>query len=118
MLHYPVDCAESTLFASGILQDIHSNCFANNCFQFQLADWEWENIPQACRKSEMYVLQVSSRSLLTAHFSMQHHSSAVEDSEKVASLTPNTFDNAHLMNHICAGHFTLAQSSWESYIEI
>ena len=56
----------------------------------------------------------------TAYFSMQRHSSALEDFEKVLSLTSNTFDNAHLMKsriHLREGHFSLAQSSLDSYIK-
>ncbi len=51
---------------------------------------------------------------------MQRHSSALEDFDKVLSLTSNAFDNAHLMKsriHVRDGHLSLAQSSLNSYIK-
>jgi DnaJ family protein C protein 3 len=50
---------------------------------------------------------------------MQRHTYALEDFEKVLSLTSNTFDNAHLMKariHIREGHFALARTSLGLYI--
>jgi len=50
----------------------------------------------------------------TAYFSLQRHSSALEDFDKVLSLTSNTFDNAHLMKariYTRDGHFSLASKS-------
>jgi len=49
---------------------------------------------------------------------MQRHQYALEDFEKVLSLTSNTFDNAHLMKariHIRDGHFALAKTSLSLY---
>ena len=49
---------------------------------------------------------------------MQRHQYALEDFEKVLSLTSNTFDNAHLMKariHIRDGHFALAKISLGLY---
>ncbi|KAF9530873.1 hypothetical protein CPB83DRAFT_868305 [Crepidotus variabilis] len=54
----------------------------------------------------------------TAYFSLQRHSSALEDFEKVLSLTSNTFDNAYLMKsriHVREGNFDLASSSLSLY---
>jgi len=51
---------------------------------------------------------------------MQRHPSALEDINKVLSLTSNAFDNAHLMKsriHVRDGHLSLAQSSLNSYIK-
>lgn len=56
----------------------------------------------------------------TALFSLQRHSSALEDFEKVLSLTFNSFDNAHLMKariYAREGQFSLAQSSLNLYIK-
>jgi DnaJ family protein C protein 3 len=56
----------------------------------------------------------------TAYFSMQRHTYALEDFEKVLSLTSNTFDNAYLMKariHIRDGHFALAKLSLTRYIK-
>ncbi|KAF9037041.1 hypothetical protein BJ165DRAFT_1532443 [Panaeolus papilionaceus] len=56
----------------------------------------------------------------TAYFSMQRHSSALEDFEKVLSLTSNTFDNAHLMKariHTREGAHALARASLTLYIK-
>lgn len=54
----------------------------------------------------------------TAYFSMQRHTSALEDFERVLSLTSNTFDNAHLMKariHLREGQFALAKTALELY---
>jgi DnaJ family protein C protein 3 len=56
----------------------------------------------------------------TAYFSVQRHTSALDDFEKVLSLTSNTFDNAHLMKariHTREGHFALARTSLGLYIK-
>ncbi|KAF5362845.1 hypothetical protein D9758_007086 [Tetrapyrgos nigripes] len=54
----------------------------------------------------------------TAYLSLQRHGPALEDFDKVLSLTSNTFDNAHLMKaRILAkeGDFTLARESLNIY---
>jgi len=51
---------------------------------------------------------------------MQRHASALEDFEKVLSLTFNSFDNAHLMKariYAREGQFSLAQPSLNFYIK-
>ena len=56
----------------------------------------------------------------TAYLSMQRHASALEDFDKVLSLTSNTFDNAHLMKariHTRDGHFDLAKTSLALYVK-
>ncbi|KAF8901525.1 co-chaperone [Gymnopilus junonius] len=56
----------------------------------------------------------------TAYLSSQRHNSALEDFEKVLSLTSNTFDAAHLMKariHTRDGHFSLAKPSLAAYIK-
>ncbi|KAF5309268.1 hypothetical protein D9619_012758 [Psilocybe cf. subviscida] len=56
----------------------------------------------------------------TAYLSMQRHTSALEDFDKVLSLTSNTFDNAHLMKariHTRDGHFGLAKKSLVLYVK-
>ncbi|EEB86866.1 hypothetical protein MPER_16026, partial [Moniliophthora perniciosa FA553] len=48
----------------------------------------------------------------TAYLSLSRHSSALDDFDKVLSLTSNTFDNAHLMKariHLKEGEFKLAR---------
>ncbi|KAJ4473177.1 hypothetical protein J3R30DRAFT_3515364 [Lentinula aciculospora] len=54
----------------------------------------------------------------TAYFSLSRHTAALEDFEKVLSLTSHTFDNAHLMKariYAKEGEFELVRSSLESY---
>lgn len=54
----------------------------------------------------------------TAYLSLSRHSAALEDFEKVLSLTSNTFDNAHLMKariYAKEGEFPLVRSSLDSY---
>ncbi|KAL4255702.1 Tetratricopeptide-like helical domain superfamily protein, partial [Pleurotus pulmonarius] len=54
----------------------------------------------------------------TAYFSLNRHSSALDDFEKVLSLTSNTFDNAHLMKariHTKDGHFADARTALKYY---
>ncbi|KAJ3493706.1 hypothetical protein NLJ89_g10957 [Agrocybe chaxingu] len=56
----------------------------------------------------------------TAYFSLQRNGAALEDFEKVLSLTSNTFDNAHLMKariYIREGHFALAKPALAAYIK-
>lgn len=56
----------------------------------------------------------------TAYYSLQRHNSALEDFEKVLSLTSQTFDNAHLMKariYTRDGHFSLAKTSLTAYIK-
>lgn len=56
----------------------------------------------------------------TAYFSLQRNAAALEDFDKVLSLTSNTFDNAHLMKariYIKEGHFNLAKPSLKLYIK-
>ncbi|KIK05368.1 hypothetical protein K443DRAFT_91478 [Laccaria amethystina LaAM-08-1] len=56
----------------------------------------------------------------TAYFSLQRHTSALDDFEKVLSLTSNTFDNAHLMKsriYIRDGHFSLARESLTAFLK-
>jgi DnaJ family protein C protein 3 len=56
----------------------------------------------------------------TAHFSLQRHTAALEDFDKVLSLTSNTFDNAHLMKariYIKEGQYDLAKPSLKLYIK-
>ncbi|KAG6872257.1 hypothetical protein C0995_011516 [Termitomyces sp. Mi166 len=55
----------------------------------------------------------------TAHFSLSRHASALEDFDKVLSLTSGTFDNANLMKariHTRDGHFDLAKESLALYL--
>ncbi|KAJ3760875.1 hypothetical protein EV360DRAFT_80758 [Lentinula raphanica] len=54
----------------------------------------------------------------TAYLSLSRHNAALEDFDKVLSLTSHTFDNAHLMKariYAKEGEFDLARSSIESY---
>ncbi|TFK66588.1 hypothetical protein BDN72DRAFT_141582 [Pluteus cervinus] len=54
----------------------------------------------------------------TSYYSLNRHSAALGDFEKVLSLTSNTFDNAHLMKariHLKDGDFELAQDSLAHY---
>ncbi|THU93664.1 hypothetical protein K435DRAFT_829423 [Dendrothele bispora CBS 962.96] len=54
----------------------------------------------------------------TAYLSLSRHGPALEDFDKVLSLTSNTFDNAHLMKariHAKEGSFDLARSSLSTY---
>lgn len=56
----------------------------------------------------------------TAYFSLQRHSSALEDFDKVLSLTSNSFDNAHLMKsriHVREGNYDLASASLTLYTQ-
>lgn len=56
----------------------------------------------------------------TAYLSLQRHSSALDDFDKVLSLTSNTFDNAHLMKariYTRDGHFASARTSLSFYIK-
>ncbi|KAF8890442.1 hypothetical protein BD779DRAFT_1622562 [Infundibulicybe gibba] len=56
----------------------------------------------------------------TAYFSLSRHSSALDDFEKVLSLTSNTFDNAHLMKariHAKDGQFPLAREALRFYLK-
>ncbi|KAF9567663.1 hypothetical protein CPC08DRAFT_814158 [Agrocybe pediades] len=56
----------------------------------------------------------------TAYYSLQRHNSALEDFDKVLSLTSGTFDNAHLMKariYSREGHFSLAKTSLASYVK-
>ncbi|KAK7464744.1 hypothetical protein VKT23_005950 [Stygiomarasmius scandens] len=54
----------------------------------------------------------------TAYLSLSRHGPALEDFDKVLSLTSNTFDNAHLMKariHAKEGDFTAARESLNAY---
>jgi DnaJ family protein C protein 3 len=54
----------------------------------------------------------------TAYLSLSRHNAALEDFDKVLSLTSNTFDNAHLMKariYAKEGDFALVRSSIDSY---
>ena len=56
----------------------------------------------------------------TAYFSLQRHTSALEDFERVLSLTSNTFDNAHLMKsriYTRDGDFASARTSLALYLK-
>ncbi|KAF6754043.1 hypothetical protein DFP72DRAFT_1010136 [Ephemerocybe angulata] len=56
----------------------------------------------------------------TAYLSLQRHSSALEDFDKVLSLTSGTFDNAHLQKariYLKDGAFSLARSSLSAYLK-
>ncbi len=56
----------------------------------------------------------------TAYFSLQRNTAALEDFDKVLSLTSNTFDNAHLMKariYVREGHFDLARPSLKLYVK-
>ncbi|PPQ88888.1 hypothetical protein CVT25_009123 [Psilocybe cyanescens] len=56
----------------------------------------------------------------TAYYSLQRHNSALEDFDKVLSLTSNTFDNAHLMKariFTRDGQFSLAKTSLAAYVK-
>ncbi|TFK22870.1 co-chaperone [Coprinopsis marcescibilis] len=55
----------------------------------------------------------------TAYLSLQRHSAALEDFDKVLSLTSNTFDNAHLMKariHLKDGLYDDARHSLAAYL--
>jgi len=55
----------------------------------------------------------------TAYFSLQRHSSALDDFEKVLSLTGNTFDTAHLMKsriYLRDGDYANARHSLAAYL--
>ncbi|KAJ3865964.1 hypothetical protein EV359DRAFT_72110 [Lentinula novae-zelandiae] len=54
----------------------------------------------------------------TAYFSLSRHNAALDDFEKVLSLTSHTFDNAHLMKariYAKEGDFDLVRSSLDAY---
>lgn len=54
----------------------------------------------------------------TAYYSLSRHGAALDDFDKVLSLTSNTFDNAHLMKariHTKAGDFTPARTSLAAF---
>ncbi|KAF9445500.1 DnaJ-domain-containing protein [Macrolepiota fuliginosa MF-IS2] len=56
----------------------------------------------------------------TAYFSLQRHATALDDFEKVLSLTSNTFDNAHLMKariYVKEGRYDLAKPSLKLYVK-
>ncbi|KAG6908134.1 putative NRPS-like protein biosynthetic cluster [Tephrocybe rancida] len=56
----------------------------------------------------------------TAYFSLSRHGPALEDFDKVLSLTSGTFDNANLMKariHTRDGHFDLARESLGAFIK-
>ncbi|KAG5640914.1 hypothetical protein DXG03_006673 [Asterophora parasitica] len=56
----------------------------------------------------------------TAYFSLSRHGPALEDFDKVLSLTSGTFDNANLMKariHTRDGHFDLAKESLQLFIK-
>ncbi|KAJ3559631.1 hypothetical protein NP233_g11220 [Leucocoprinus birnbaumii] len=56
----------------------------------------------------------------TAYLSLQRHSAALDDFDKVLSLTSNTFDNAHLMKariYAKEGQYNLAKPSLKLYIK-
>ncbi|KAG6852227.1 hypothetical protein C0991_001829 [Blastosporella zonata] len=56
----------------------------------------------------------------TAYFSLSRHGPALEDFDKVLSLTSGTFDNANLMKariHTRDGHFELGHESLGKYIK-
>ncbi|KAG6877675.1 hypothetical protein C0992_009500 [Termitomyces sp. T32_za158] len=56
----------------------------------------------------------------TAYFSLSRHPAALDDFDKVLSLTSGTFDNANLMKariHTREGHFDLAKESLAQYVK-
>lgn len=56
----------------------------------------------------------------TAYFSLQRHTAALDDFDKVLSLTSNTFDNAHLMKariYAKEAKYDLARPSLRLYIK-
>ncbi|KAF5371496.1 hypothetical protein D9615_009636 [Tricholomella constricta] len=56
----------------------------------------------------------------TAYFSLSRHGPALEDFDKVLSLTSGTFDNANLMKariHTRDGHFDLARESLHLFVK-
>lgn len=56
----------------------------------------------------------------TAYFSLSRHAPALEDFDKVLSLTSGTFDNANLMKariHTREGHFDLAKEALGLYVK-
>ncbi|ESK91303.1 and tpr domain protein [Moniliophthora roreri MCA 2997] len=56
----------------------------------------------------------------TAYLSLSRHSSALDDFDKVLSLTSNTFDNAYLMKariHLKEGEFKLAREDISAYMK-
>ncbi|RDB30413.1 DnaJ subfamily C member 3 [Hypsizygus marmoreus] len=56
----------------------------------------------------------------TAYFSLSRHGPALDDFDKVLSLTSGTFDNANLMKariHLRDGHFDLARESLGLYVK-
>ncbi|KAK0448228.1 hypothetical protein EV421DRAFT_1786383 [Armillaria borealis] len=55
----------------------------------------------------------------TAYFSLSRHGPALDDFDKVLSLTSDTFDNAYFMKarlHIKDGHFSQARESLQRFI--
>ncbi|KIY44154.1 DnaJ-domain-containing protein [Fistulina hepatica ATCC 64428] len=55
----------------------------------------------------------------TAHYSLNRHAAALEDYDKVISLTSNSFDSAHLMKarvHTKEGQFDLAHAALARYL--
>ncbi|KAJ3987873.1 hypothetical protein F5890DRAFT_1454803 [Lentinula detonsa] len=55
----------------------------------------------------------------TAYLSLSRHNAALEDFDKVLSLTSHTFDNAHFMKariYAKEGEFDLVRSSLDSYV--
>lgn len=56
----------------------------------------------------------------TAYFSLSRHGPALDDFDKVLSLTSGTFDNANLMKariHLRDGHFDLAREALRAYVK-
>ncbi|KAF8972098.1 hypothetical protein BDZ97DRAFT_1650271 [Flammula alnicola] len=108
-------CADSGLYPPGLLPLINKANVLLSTGQFNEAARIYsEAIDQSPTDYLLYYKRA------TAYFSLQRHTSALEDFEKVLSLTSNTFDNAHLMKariYTRDGHFSLAKASLALYVK-
>ncbi|KAF9478422.1 hypothetical protein BDN70DRAFT_879947 [Pholiota conissans] len=107
--------ADSGLYPPGLLPLINKGNIFLSTGQFnEAAKIYSEAIDQSPTDYLLYYKRA------TAYYSLQRHNSALEDFDKVLSLTSNTFDNAHLMKariFTREGHFSLAATSLASYVK-
>ncbi|KAF8189669.1 hypothetical protein BJ912DRAFT_360841 [Pholiota molesta] len=107
--------ADSGLYPPGLLPLINKGNILLSTGQFNEAAKVYsEAIDQSPADYLLYYKRA------TAYYSLQRHNAALEDFDKVLSLTSNTFDNAHLMKariYSRDGHFSLAHASLASYIK-
>ncbi|KDR71063.1 hypothetical protein GALMADRAFT_254233 [Galerina marginata CBS 339.88] len=108
-------CAESGLYPPGLQPLINKANVLLSTGQFsEAAKIYSEAIEQSPTDYLLYYKRA------TAYLSLQRHNSALEDFDKVLSLTSNTFDNAHLMKariYTRDGHFSLAKPSLAMYVK-